>query len=224
MIATPEIFVCLERLYAVSARAWYLDIADDENVPDRSCLLFEVSTEVAAKTGGIYTVIKSKCARTVSDWGDRYVFMNNFIALDVINFCCDRIIFIFVNICWWCHTHVRYCLIGIYRESAAAQEFEPFSPPPLFRETFKRLEAMRELRVHYGRWLVPGYPRCILLEISNQMSNAARCKADLWESYKIETPQGDGDAEVNEVVVFGYLCYWFFSEFCNNHREWPIVA
>ncbi len=38
-------------------------------------LLFEIAWEVARKVGGIYTVLRSKAAITVEEWGDRYCLM-----------------------------------------------------------------------------------------------------------------------------------------------------
>lgn len=39
---------------------------------DNDLLLFEIAWEVARKVGGIYTVLRSKAAITVEQWGDRY--------------------------------------------------------------------------------------------------------------------------------------------------------
>ncbi len=38
-------------------------------------LLFEIAWEVARQVGGIYTVLRSKAATTVEEWGDRYCLM-----------------------------------------------------------------------------------------------------------------------------------------------------
>jgi glycogen(starch) synthase len=38
-------------------------------------LLFEIGWEVARKIGGIYTVLQSKAATTVEEWGDRYCLL-----------------------------------------------------------------------------------------------------------------------------------------------------
>jgi len=45
--------------------------ASNNNEP----LLFEIAWEVARKVGGIYTVLRSKAAITVEEWGDRYCLM-----------------------------------------------------------------------------------------------------------------------------------------------------
>ena len=39
---------------------------------DDQPLLFEIAWEVARKVGGIYTVLRSKAAATIDEWGDRY--------------------------------------------------------------------------------------------------------------------------------------------------------
>jgi len=57
----------------------------------------------------------------------------------------------------------RYFLIGPYNPQTAAAEFEEEATDGFIRKT---LDRVRDLGIacHYGRWLIPGRPRVILLD------------------------------------------------------------
>ena len=51
----------------------------------------------------------------------------------------------------------RYALVGVYCHERAATEFEPAEPRPLYAEAIRNLHRNNPgMRVHFGRWLVPG--------------------------------------------------------------------
>ena len=56
-----------------------------------------------------------------------------------------------------------YCLIGPYNPATAAVEFEEAPTEGIIRQA---LERLRDTGVpcHFGRWLIPGRPRVILLD------------------------------------------------------------
>src|SRR5205085_11696084 len=57
----------------------------------------------------------------------------------------------------------RYCLIGPYNPRTAAVEFEEQPTEGIIRQTLDRLRDAG-IPCHYGRWLIPGRPRVILLD------------------------------------------------------------
>src|SRR5689334_6984267 len=57
----------------------------------------------------------------------------------------------------------RYCLIGPYNPSTAAVEFEDQPTYGSIRETIQRLKE-NGLTCYFGRWLIPGRPRVILID------------------------------------------------------------
>ena len=61
---------------------------------------------------------------------------------------------------------------------------------------------------HFGRWLIPGRPRVILLDYRARFGSLDRDKYLLWTDHGITTPSDDG--EVNEVVAFGFVVTEFF--------------
>lgn len=68
----------------------------------------------------------------------------------------------------------------------------------------------REIGIVYGRWLIEGAPRIILIDTKSGYRWLDEWKSDLWNTAGIPSPPGDD--ETNEAVVFGYLVAWFLGE------------
>ncbi len=148
-------------------------------------MIFEVSWEVCAQAGGIYTVLRSKAPSAVRRWGDSY----------------------------W--------LIGPYRESAAAIEFELDPPEGVVART---VEALRDrgIVVHCGRWLVTGRPRVMLIDLRTVYSRLGEMKYFLWRDHGIGTPDQEG--ELNDVIAFGYSCADLFQALHERMEARPMLA
>ncbi|MCJ1352991.1 MAG: glycogen synthase isoform 1 [Icmadophila ericetorum] len=142
-------------------------------------MLFEISTEVANRVGGIYSVIKSKAPVTTAEYGDRYT------------------------------------LIGPLNRVSAAVEVETLTPTnPEIAQSIANMQA-RGIGLVYGRWLIEGAPRVLLIDTSTGYRWLDEWKADLWNTAGIPSPPGD--AETNEAVVFGYL-------FVSHEKKRAIIA
>jgi glycogen(starch) synthase len=115
----------------------------------------------------------------------------------------------------------RYILIGPYNPQTAAMEFEETAPDGIVRTA---LAALSELGLswHYGRWLVPGRPRVILLDYRSRFPSLDRDKYLLWKDHGISTKSDDG--EVNEVVAFGFSVTEFFRGLTAAASGRPVVA
>lgn len=97
----------------------------------------------------------------------------------------------------------------------AAVEVEPLTPTnPELAETITNMRA-RGIDMIYGRWLIEGAPRILLIDTKTGYRWLDEWKADLWNSAGIPTPQGDD--ETNEAVVFGYLIAWFLGEVITSY-------
>jgi Glycogen synthase len=68
----------------------------------------------------------------------------------------------------------------------------------------------RGIQTLYGRWLIEGAPRVLLIDTSTGYRWMDEWKGDLWNTAGIPSPPGD--AETNEAIVFGYLVAWFLGE------------
>ena len=68
----------------------------------------------------------------------------------------------------------------------------------------------RGIQLMYGRWLIEGAPRVLLIDTGTGYRWLDEWKADLWAAAGIPSPVGDH--ETNEAIVFGYLVAWFLGE------------
>ncbi len=92
----------------------------------------------------------------------------------------------------------------------AAVEVEPLVPTnPEIAATIAAMQS-RGIGIIYGRWLIEGAPRIILIDTKTGYQWLDEWKADLWNTAGIPSPPGDD--ETNEAVVFGYLVAWFLGE------------
>jgi glycogen synthase len=95
-------------------------------------------------------------------------------------------------------------------------EVEPLEPTdPALKETIASMEE-RGISLLYGRWLIEGAPRVLLIDTSTGYRWLDEWKGDLWAAAGIPSPAGD--RETNEAIVFGYLVAWFLGEV--GYRPW----
>lgn len=116
----------------------------------------------------------------------------------------------------------NYCLVGPYIPQAVTTEFEeikevsdPFS---------KAVAKMREMgfEAYYGKWLVTGRPKIVLLNPLSVFNRLGEIKYGLWERHHIETPD---DHLINQVVAFGFLNSIFLQTLgARKHKDQSIVA
>jgi glycogen(starch) synthase len=94
----------------------------------------------------------------------------------------------------------------------AAVEVEAITPTnPALVATIAAMEE-RGIGILYGRWLIEGAPRVLLIDTKTGYKYLDEWKGDLWNIAGIPSPPGD--EETNEAVVFGYLVAWFLGEAC----------
>ncbi|MEA2711235.1 MAG: glycogen synthase [Phycisphaerales bacterium] len=115
----------------------------------------------------------------------------------------------------------RYCLIGPYNPATAPLEFEERPTEGIIRETLDRLRA-QGIPCHFGRWLIPGRPRVILLDYRARYRDLGNDKYLMWKDHGVSIQDNDG--EVNEVVAFGFTVTEFFRELCNVAQGRTILA
>ncbi len=115
----------------------------------------------------------------------------------------------------------RYILIGPYNPATAALEFEEMPTEGVIREALDRLRNSG-IACHYGRWLIPGRPKVILLDYRGRYSQLDNDKFLMWKDHGIGTYASDG--EVNEVIAFGFTVAQFFQELSSLMTDRPILA
>lgn len=115
----------------------------------------------------------------------------------------------------------RYCLIGPYNPHTAPMEFEEQPTYGSIREAIQRMSDAG-LKCYFGRWLVPGRPRVILIDHRGRYPQMAEDKYLMWKDHHISTAAGDG--EVNDVVAFGFAVTEFFRRLTEVVKDRPILA
>ena len=104
----------------------------------------------------------------------------------------------------------RYTLIGPLNKASAAVEVEELTPSsPAMRDTISSMQE-RGVEIVYGRWLIEGAPRVLLINTGTGYRWLDEWKGDLWNTSGIPSPSADH--ETNEAIVFGYLVAWFLGE------------
>ncbi|MDW7693504.1 glycosyltransferase [Flammeovirgaceae bacterium SG7u.111] len=108
----------------------------------------------------------------------------------------------------------NYCLIGPYVNSSVNIEYEiQENPNDPFYVAAKRMQD-KGFEVYYGRWLVSGRPKAILVNPHSIIDKLGEIKFGLWENHGIETP--DGDFMLNDVLTFGFMVKLYLAELANE--------
>ncbi|PHH64950.1 hypothetical protein CDD81_3587 [Ophiocordyceps australis] len=116
----------------------------------------------------------------------------------------------------------RYTLIGPLNHQSAAVEVEVMEPTvPAIAKTMQSMKD-RGINIVYGRWLIEGAPRVILIDTKTAYGFLDEWKTDLWNIASIPSPPSDD--ETNETIVFGYLVAWFLGEFVSHETKKAVIA
>ncbi len=114
-----------------------------------------------------------------------------------------------------------FFLIGPYLENSD-NEFESmrdFSDP--IGESVAKMQQLG-LKVYYGRWLVTGRPKVVLLDPNSVRENLATIKYLLWKNHALEI--NDGNALLDDVVCFGDMVKIFFSFFAPSFKQKKLLT
>lgn len=118
--------------------------------------------------------------------------------------------------------HENYVLVGPYVPGVSTAEFEELEPGGLWREVIDGL-AERGVIAHYGRWLISGQPRVILLDPAGEYGRMAEIKYRLWEHHDVRLPAVD--ELLDGVVAFGHMVEEFFRVLAGARgRRLPIIG
>jgi glycogen(starch) synthase len=115
----------------------------------------------------------------------------------------------------------NYLMVGPYNPEAAGIEFEPLEAPDDIAAVQRSLRH-KGIEAHYGRWLIPGSPRTLLLECAGKAAAIDADKYLLWRDNGI--PTEGADHELNSVITFGFAVFEFLSILSSLPRAKKIVA
>jgi glycogen(starch) synthase len=115
----------------------------------------------------------------------------------------------------------RYCLIGPYNPHTASIEFEETSADEPIRTALRELKQLG-IPCFFGRWLIPGKPKVLLLDFRQRQIRLDDDKYLLWKDHGITTTQGD--SEVNDAIAFGFTVAEFFIALNKIGSGAPVLA
>ena len=87
-----------------------------------------------------------------------------------------------------------YYLIGPYNLEKSKGEFKQQAPSDKLQKVFDELEK-EGIQCYFGRWMVKGRPKTILIDFDNFYDHKNEIKTKLWESYGIDSLHADGTFE-----------------------------
>ncbi len=115
----------------------------------------------------------------------------------------------------------KYYLIGPYFAERIKGEFQEEVPRQELGEVALELKK-QGVKCYFGKWLIKGEPKVILLDFKDLWSRVNQIKAELWEEYKIDSLNTGQD--FNEPVVWAYAAGMFLERISLSVKEEKIVA
>lgn len=80
----------------------------------------------------------------------------------------------------------NYFAVGYYNSKNAKIELDEETPGEELAGVFRKLQP-RGIKCHYGRWLIAGRPKTILLDTGELMKDANEIKTRFWTTYRIDS-------------------------------------
>jgi glycogen(starch) synthase len=95
----------------------------------------------------------------------------------------------------------NYYVIGPYFANKVAGEFEEELPEEKFKKICEDTKNLG-ITLHFGKWLIKGSPKAILIDFGSFMKQCNEIKKVLWENFKIDSLNASHD--YNEPLVWAY--------------------
>ncbi|CCD26524.1 glycogen (starch) synthase GSY1 NDAI_0H03510 [Naumovozyma dairenensis CBS 421] len=157
-------------------------------------LLFEIATEVANRVGGIYSVLKSKAPITVAQYKENYMLLGPLNKATYQN---------------------EIEQLDWTSEEAFSGDLKPI------QDTLHSLQS-KGFNFVFGRWLIEGSPKVLLIDLDSIRWRLNEWKADLWSLVGIPSPEYD--SETNDAILLGYAVVWFLGELTQLDHKHAIIA
>ncbi|MBD3261479.1 MAG: hypothetical protein GF334_07325 [Candidatus Altiarchaeales archaeon] len=95
----------------------------------------------------------------------------------------------------------NYYTIGFFDPKKASVELDQKPAPKQLNKAFESLEK-QGIKCFFGRWLIPGTPKTILIDAENTKHRVNEIKTWLWEQYQVDSIRSDN--WFNDPVVWSY--------------------
>lgn len=113
-----------------------------------------------------------------------------------------------------------YHLIGPWRHNSEI-EFEPEPPNEIMAEVLEDF-ARQGIKIHYGRWLITGRPKVLLIDITSVGHKIGEMKYYYWKDCGIGTPEND--SEVDQIIAMGYVTADLLMSIHSKIGDRPMMA
>ncbi|MBU0980315.1 MAG: glycogen/starch synthase [Nanoarchaeota archaeon] len=114
-----------------------------------------------------------------------------------------------------------YFMVGPYFADKVHGEFMEEVPSPVFKAVFEEL-AKEGIMCHFGKWLVEGEPKIILIDFTNFTYEANAIKARLWQEFRIDS-MGTQFHDFDEPIIWS-TAVGKLLEKLGEKLEGPIVG
>lgn len=115
----------------------------------------------------------------------------------------------------------NYFLVGPYFQDKAAIEMEPEKPSGDLQSIFEELKR-DGIICYYGKWLIKGEPKVILLEFSGMGRDKDRWKSFFWDHFRIDSLGSGWDFE--EPMLFSVAAAKLIEKFSRMYHDKKVVA
>lgn len=116
----------------------------------------------------------------------------------------------------------KYYLVGPYYESKAKYEFEENDTD--FKDLLSVKNKLKEkgIILHFGKWLIKGKPKTILVEINDYSKFTDSLKYEFWEKYGIDSLNAGYDFE--EPMLWSSAVGEMINEYTNQNKKKTVIG
>ncbi len=114
-----------------------------------------------------------------------------------------------------------YFLIGPYYKEKAREEFKEEAVPSKMKSIFQELEK-EGVRCHYGRWIIKGRPKVILVDFKDYFYKVNEIKEELWNNFQVDSLNSGVDFD--EPVCWSYAVGRLIEKIKDEHKKEDVVA
>ena len=115
----------------------------------------------------------------------------------------------------------NFFMIGPYFASKAIGQFEEELPQDECKAAFEELKK-EGIICHFGKWLIEGKPKVILIDFVNYMRRLNEIKREMWDWYRIDSLRSPADYD--EPLVWAYTTGMLIEKMVSGFNDKKVVA
>ena len=119
------------------------------------------------------------------------------------------------------HYKDEYYLIGPYFIEASRTTFKEDPVPEKYMEAYNELKK-EGIVCHFGKWLVDGEPKVILIDCKNFWPQVDNIKKEIWDDFKVDSL--DAPYDFNEPVLWSWAVGILIEKISKVHNDKKIAA